>query len=803
MYESMQSPTDHSFQPESHPLPQPIPSTSRQSSEPLSNSSAGTSALSATPIVRIGPPSPTTDSFLNNPQQTTEWDNLPSSPPSPISPGRQAIHPASPPSPASTQNRARSQTVSKNFSRPFVATSNPPLPTSPSLESAQSSNPSVPYPLIQQSRPTTPRTDSLESASTPNPLDRKSSLGAGSSSLDHSGSSVGGHSMSASWEGRKMYGMKQHEEARRAITIAREQSQRGRMERDQGHADVEELKEEVPTRQRYASEEGAYGGEEDGEEESIHFPQSSQQQHSVSQEEETPYLAYAAPSSPTSSQPFPPDSAKSTFFEDFSTSAHSHASHPASFTFDPRPAPTPPIDYQPSVSLPLPIAGSVAPSMHRRPSDSPSFRSQHSPSPFPMTVPNILSLSAPASSSPLPSKQRNVLRKARPPRREEDTGSSAPMSRSGSALSSHSQTASTGESAGPWARFRSRSKSRSRAAASTFFDDPPPSPLPPTPQDSYFPEKPPLRHLTSSASLQPPRSEPLASPAFPSPSSTSPLSQADFARLQASRPAFLRAKTSTGNLGGSKEWTLKEVSGQKSVQTGLVHSGEAASVYGGDGEEMERLQDRVGNIGIGANPGGFGMNRSVSDQGPSTRPLQQQQQQSHDRTPSNGGNSLYSDYSIYSLPPSPANTSPTTTMNPMKFEPPSPEVSNGGLSRQSTLQKAKQTLGNGPMRGRMMRTPSGNERRADPVTPDDFLREYKEILQALAALSADSAGYFLPLTEIGIDHHEAGELERAAWCFEQSAKKDGGCGAGMLMYGLTLRHGWVSRRHGLILGSRA
>ncbi|KAH6917701.1 hypothetical protein BKA70DRAFT_342157 [Coprinopsis sp. MPI-PUGE-AT-0042] len=29
-----------------------------------------------------------------------------------------------------------------------------------------------------------------------------------------------------------------------------------------------------------------------------------------------------------------------------------------------------------------------------------------------------------------------------------------------------------------------------------------------------------------------------------------------------------------------------------------------------------------------------------------------------------------------------------------------------------------------------------------------------------------------------------------ASCFEKSAKVDGGCGVGMLMWGLTLRHGW-------------
>lgn len=48
----------------------------------------------------------------------------------------------------------------------------------------------------------------------------------------------------------------------------------------------------------------------------------------------------------------------------------------------------------------------------------------------------------------------------------------------------------------------------------------------------------------------------------------------------------------------------------------------------------------------------------------------------------------------------------------------------------------------------------------------------------------------MDLTELGIDFHESGELERSAWNFEQSAKRNGGCGAGMLMYGLALRHGW-------------
>ena len=44
--------------------------------------------------------------------------------------------------------------------------------------------------------------------------------------------------------------------------------------------------------------------------------------------------------------------------------------------------------------------------------------------------------------------------------------------------------------------------------------------------------------------------------------------------------------------------------------------------------------------------------------------------------------------------------------------------------------------------------------------------------------------------QLGIQHHEANRLKDAAICFEKSAKHDGGCGVGMVMWGLTLRHGW-------------
>ena len=59
---------------------------------------------------------------------------------------------------------------------------------------------------------------------------------------------------------------------------------------------------------------------------------------------------------------------------------------------------------------------------------------------------------------------------------------------------------------------------------------------------------------------------------------------------------------------------------------------------------------------------------------------------------------------------------------------------------------------------------------ASPQTPDEYL-------------------------QLGIKHHEANRLEESALCFERSAKEQGGCGVGMLMYGLSLRHGWGCPRN--------
>jgi hypothetical protein len=49
--------------------------------------------------------------------------------------------------------------------------------------------------------------------------------------------------------------------------------------------------------------------------------------------------------------------------------------------------------------------------------------------------------------------------------------------------------------------------------------------------------------------------------------------------------------------------------------------------------------------------------------------------------------------------------------------------------------------------------------------------------------------------QLGIQHHEANRLRESARCFERSATEEGGCGVGMLMYGLSLRHGWGCARN--------
>lgn len=75
-------------------------------------------------------------------------------------------------------------------------------------------------------------------------------------------------------------------------------------------------------------------------------------------------------------------------------------------------------------------------------------------------------------------------------------------------------------------------------------------------------------------------------------------------------------------------------------------------------------------------------------------------------------------------------------------------------------------------------TPPPPQRAASPL-PDPASRDNRQQLDL-----ADQ------LLQEGIRHHEANRLREAAIAFERSARTPGGSGVGMLMWGLTLRHGW-------------
>lgn len=118
--------------------------------------------------------------------------------------------------------------------------------------------------------------------------------------------------------------------------------------------------------------------------------------------------------------------------------------------------------------------------------------------------------------------------------------------------------------------------------------------------------------------------------------------------------------------------------------------------------------------------------------------------------------SLYSTYSYYNFESpvsSPAGSefsSPRTSH--IQQSAPQPQSSNAPPSplQQSTSPNEKDPSSHVPV---------------DPQTPHDFL-------------------------SLGIQKHEANRLKESAMYFEKSAKENGGCGVGMLMWGLTLRHGW-------------
>ncbi|TCD60793.1 hypothetical protein EIP91_009506 [Steccherinum ochraceum] len=122
------------------------------------------------------------------------------------------------------------------------------------------------------------------------------------------------------------------------------------------------------------------------------------------------------------------------------------------------------------------------------------------------------------------------------------------------------------------------------------------------------------------------------------------------------------------------------------------------------------------------------------------------------RAPSPSSNSLYSSYSYYPYEGG-VDTPPGSN---------TPQADQGHFPQSSKTKSPTPSLKSRDADSYSLSSPDALNH---PRTPQDFL-------------------------QLGITHHMANRLEESARCFEQSATLNKGCGVGMLMWGLTLRHGW-------------
>lgn len=166
--------------------------------------------------------------------------------------------------------------------------------------------------------------------------------------------------------------------------------------------------------------------------------------------------------------------------------------------------------------------------------------------------------------------------------------------------------------------------------------------------------------------------------------------------------------------------------------------------------------------------------------------------------------SVYSNYSYYEMPTDQGYISSTRAspiMNrsqsgnrseefshaplPSPYIPPTNtqyQPSEGGHSRQpsTTLDKAKHSMKHSV--SLQLMAPAKHQ---NLTVPKGHAGEELDLAE-LARMNPNDP---LVCLHFGIDAHERGNLEESAMLFQKSAK--GGCGLGMLMYGLSLRHGWV------------
>ncbi|KEP51028.1 HCP-like protein [Rhizoctonia solani 123E] len=144
------------------------------------------------------------------------------------------------------------------------------------------------------------------------------------------------------------------------------------------------------------------------------------------------------------------------------------------------------------------------------------------------------------------------------------------------------------------------------------------------------------------------------------------------------------------------------------------------------------------------------------DMSPNSQQTMTPRSQTSPQPPSPSGRppSLYSQYSFYSLP----------TSTP----PESPRPGNTDQSRQ-VKPKASGSLLNPANQPQSQPSRSGSPNKPQPSAAQHAL-------------------------QLGITAHEQNNLRDSARYFERSATIEGGCGVGMLMWGLSLRHGWGCRK---------
>lgn len=261
-------------------------------------------------------------------------------------------------------------------------------------------------------------------------------------------------------------------------------------------------------------------------------------------------------------------------------------------------------------------------------------------------------------------------------------------------------------------------------------------------------------------------SRPPAGPAPLPPKSSEDQKREVIERNQHRRMGPISPSGSMNSLGSSPSAPLRPQRSQENLYSGIEDSDDIGSEYMTPGRRS-RSASPSATSPQGPIPALSQSSSSSSNSSHQQSPRTPQKQQGPVTLPSNPPDlrvragdteSVYSMYSYYQLD----SASPS---------PSSPNFDHQGkATREEIRQPASVNMTSpkpqgSPSAGKSSHQPSPNSLPTNPTTADDFLA-------------------------LGIEHHEANRLTESAQCFEKSATLNGGHAVGMLMWGLTLRHGW-------------